>query len=394
MPTTTIDGYVHPGFADVADRLRRMYRRPGSGGGALAVRLRGETVVDVWAGSVDPAGDQPWERDTMAMSFSTTKGVAATVVHRLADRGLLDYDERVAAYWPQFGAAGKHDVTVRQLLSHQAGLHNVRDLVVSTEELLDHVDVEQRLARTAPDPAPGTGPGYHGFTFGWLVAGLARAITGHGMRRLVEDEIVAPLGLDGMAVGVDVGDEAARGRVAPLLFNSLEPVRVLATRGNVLGWTQRLAEAFYIERFGDLLADPTQRILDSEMPAVNGCFTARSLATMYAALANGGTVDGVELLSRLTVHEAGRVVTRRRDYVLGIPMRWRLGYHQAFTAGRSSRRAFGHYGFGGSGAWADPSTGLSVGFVTNRLGSGTTPIADIRLMRLNAMIVSSAWRMG
>lgn len=123
-------------------------------------------------------------------------------------------------------------------------------------------------------------------------------------------------------------------------------------------------------------------MLDVEIPAVNGVFTARDLATMYSALANGGSVDSVELLSRRTAHDIGRVQTRTRDYVLGFNMRWRLGYHQAFTTGRMPRRGFGHFGFGGSGAWADPSTGLSLGFVTNKVGSATTPIGDVRLARL------------
>src|SRR5690606_25831037 len=117
---STIDGYVHPAFADVAERFRRMFRRPGSGGGALAVRMRDEVMVDVWAGFADRHDVEPWTADTMAMSFSTTKGVASTVMHRLADRGELDYDQRVAHYWPEFGAAGKQQVTVRQLMSHQA----------------------------------------------------------------------------------------------------------------------------------------------------------------------------------------------------------------------------------------------------------------------------------
>ena len=134
-------------------------------------------------------------------------------------------------------------------------------------------------------------------------------------------------------------------------------------------------------------------MLFAQMPAVNGVFTARALATMYGALANGGTVDGTELLSRRTVHEAGRVVTRDRDYILGLRMRWRLGYHQAFTGLRSPRRAFGHFGFGGSGGWADPSSGISVGFVTNRLGTATTPMADARLIRLGSLITSAATRL-
>lgn len=388
---SAIDGYVHPAFADVAERFRRMYRRSGSGGGALAVRMRDETMIDVWAGYADRHGVVPWTADTMSMSFSTTKGVASTVMHRLADRGELDYDARVAYYWPAFGVAGKQDVTVRQLMSHQAGLHDITRVLDSVDDLLDHQLLEQRLAAASPDPAPGTRPGYHGFTYGWLLSGLARAITGTDMRDLVQDELAQPLKTDGLHIGVD---DATAARVAPLVFAGWGPVRVLGTQGHRLGWTRRLRGAFYVQDFDELLEDPTGRMLLAQMPAVNGVFTARALATMYGALANGGTVDGIELLSRRTVHEAGRVVTRDRDYVLGLKMRWRLGYHQAFTGARSPRRAFGHFGFGGSGGWADPSSGVSLGFVTNRLGSATTPLADARLVRLGGMVVAAANRVS
>lgn len=387
----TVDGYVHPAFAEVAERFQRLFRKPGSGGGALAIRLRDQQVVDLWAGSIDPEGTQPWREDTMAMSFSTTKGVAATVIHRLADRGLISYDERVATYWPEFGANGKHDITVRQMLSHQAGLHNVRDLLTATDDMLDHRLIEDRLAAAAPSPAPGTGPGYHGFTFGWLASGLARAVTGEDMKDLVTKEVAEPLGTDGINIGLEPEDKT---RVAPLIFGSWGPVRSLGTQGHRTAFTKRVGDAFFVEDFDDLLGDPDQRILEAQMPAVNGTFTARGLARMYGALANGGMVDGVELLSRGTVHELGRVVTRDRDYILAIRMRWRMGYHQAFTGVRSPRQAFGHYGFGGSGGWADPATGLSVGFVTNRLGSATTPIADARLVRLSGLAITAAQRLA
>lgn len=386
-----IDGYVHPAFADVAERFRRMFRRSGSGGGALAVRLRGEPMVDVWAGHADRHGEVPWTADTMAMSFSTTKGVTSTVMHRLADRGELDYDQRVAHYWSDFGAAGKQDITVRQLMSHQAGLHDIESLVDSVDDLLDHELLERRLAAAAPHPAPGTAPGYHGFTYGWLMSGLARSITGMDMHDLVMDEVAGPLKTDGLHIGCD---DQVVARAAPLIFANWGPIRLLGSQGHRSTWTRRLREAFYVEEFDDLLDDPSQRILLAQMPAANGVFTGRALATMYSALANGGTVDDVELLSRRTVHEAGRVVTRDRDYILGLRMRWRLGYHQAFTGARSPRRAFGHFGFGGSGAWADPSTGLSMAFVTNRLGTATTPLADSRMIRLGGMVVSAADRLS
>jgi CubicO group peptidase (beta-lactamase class C family) len=376
----------------VAEQFRRLFRRAGSGGGALAVRVHGEPVVDVWAGSRDLEGREPWEPDTMALSFSTTKGVASTVIHRLIDRGLIDPAATVASYWEDFGANGKDGITVAQLLSHQAGLHDIRHLVNRPTDVLDHRLMERLLAAAAPTVEPGRQSGYHGITFGWLVSGLARAVTGEDMRDLFEAELVQPLGLDGCTLGVDREDEQTAARIAPLHDHGLSLASLLGGPLGGLPLVNRVADALYVQDFDQLLTGDDQPALYAQMPAVNGCFTARSLATIYATLANGGTLDGVRLLDPATVEQAARRVTRGRDYVLGLGMRWRLGYHQAFTSGRGSRTAFGHYGYGGSGGWCDPRSGLAVGFVTNRLGSGTTPVADSRLLRLNARITAAADR--
>jgi CubicO group peptidase (beta-lactamase class C family) len=379
-----VQGHADRRFEPLVRRFHRIFRSARHGGGALAVRWHGEPVVDVWTGFADAHGRERWERDTAAMSFSTTKGVVATVVHRLVDRGVLDYDEPLATWWPVFAEDDKRHLTLRLLLSHQAGLHRVRGLVAGAEDLLDHLSVTDLVAGQSPHRPRGYDSGYHGFTFGWLVAGLVERVTGLSMRDAVKKEIAEPLGLDGLWIGAP---PEVRHRVATL-FPPMPKAFAQDTwgpRAARFAYTRHLADALIIDGFERLLFhDPERRILDTEMPAANGVFTARSLATMYAALADGGSVDGVRLLSPETLREAGRVQVRTRDYVLGLPMRWRLGYHQAFTLGRPAIKAFGHYGYGGSGAWADPETGLSLAFVTNRLGSVTTPIGDVRLPRLSA----------
>src|SRR3982751_14424 len=145
MPTK---GYIAPGFDPVQRALSRIVGRR-SGGAALTVKVRGETLVDLSTGYADRARTRPWTPETLAISFSTTKGVASTVIHRLADRGLISYDEPVAAYWPEFAAGGKEDVTVRHVLTHRAGLSSVRAVAPRGEDLLDHVDLEHRLAARA-----------------------------------------------------------------------------------------------------------------------------------------------------------------------------------------------------------------------------------------------------
>lgn len=376
-----IDGYVHPAFAGLAARFGDDFA-DGSGGASLCVRHHGETVVDVWTGWADRDRSRRWTSDTPAMCFSMTKGFAATVVHRLVDQGLLDVDQTVRSVWPAFGAGGKAQMTVRHVLSHRSGLHDVRRLVDHADDLLDDEGMEARLAAATPHPGLVGRPAYHGLTFGWLCSGIARAVTGRDMRTLFEEEIARPLGVDGIWLG-----RAPEGRpeVAQFVYDedrfSLVGTVVDAAAKRVR-WVGRINGALIVDGFDDLIQTvPDGPLLDAQMAAVTGSFTARGASAMYAALANGGRFRGRELLSRRTVHEAGRVQSRERDAVLGIDMRWRLGYHRTLTLGRRAPRGFGHHGYGGSGAWADPDTGLSLAFVTNRLGSATTPVADGRLLR-------------
>jgi CubicO group peptidase (beta-lactamase class C family) len=380
-----VSGTAAPAFAQVASAFGRLVGR-GPGGGALAVRLRGETVVDLWTGSADRRGARPWTPDTVSISFSTTKGIASTIVHRLADRGELGYDEPVATYWPEFAAGGKERVTVRDLLTHRAGLYDVRAVADHAEELLDHLGMEERLAARAVH-APTERSAYHAITYGWLVAGLARRVTGQGLAALAGSEVAGPLSLTGMHIGVP---EEARELVAEPVGAGLRQARYLArvlapvsTRSPA---TRTWLNALLVPGFHRLFEGDQPPIWSTEMPAVNGVFSARALAGLYGALANGGTDAGATLLSPETTQALGRVHVRTRDAVLGVRMRWRLGYHHAFGTGREAPRAFGHYGYGGSGGWADPDLGLSLGFVTNRVGSVTTPMGDFDLFRLSRLV--------
>ena len=386
-----VRGTTIPEFAPVAETFGRLIGR-GAGGGALVVRMRGETVVDLCAGHADRDGWRPWSPDTLAISFSTTKGVASTVLHRLADRGLWHEDDRVATHWPAFGAGGKGTVTVRELLTHRAGLYSVEAVARRAEDLLDHVLMEDRLAARAVT-APTRRSAYHAITYGWLVSGLVRRLTGRGLAELVRSELAEPLGSDGLHLGAPA---AVRERVAEPVGRALERLgaaaqwlRPLWTRSRV---PRATIEALHVDGFHRLFEGRRPPIWDAEMPAVNGTFSADGLARMYGALANSGTDSGAALLSVQRTHELGRVQLRSPDAVLGLRMRWRLGYHQAFGAGPAAPKAFGHYGFGGSGGWADPELGLSVGFVTNRIGSISTPLGDLTLFRLNRAVRECAAR--
>lgn len=376
-------GSVEPGFERLANEFARLIgnRR----GGALAVYRGEKQLVDVWAGTADRAGRRPWTANTPSLSFSTTKGVTSTVLHVLADRGLIGYDEPVAAFWPEFAARGKGDITVRQLMSHAAALHELRGLVERGTDLLDHVKMSERLAAAPTAWAPGPS-GYHAFTYGWLADGLARSVTGRGVADLLTDEIVTPFGLDGLHIGRPPSPPAVPyGRSVPAFSLAGTVTGPLLSRARV---TKAAYNAFAVPGVQALFEGSDPAIWTTQMPAVNGAFTARGLGRLYAFLANGGEVGGQRLLSPETVHELGRVQIRTNDRVLGIKMRWRLGYHQAFGAG--SHRAFGHFGWGGSGAWADPDSGLSFGFVTNDVRAWTTPIGGLVILRLGRLATTLA----
>jgi CubicO group peptidase (beta-lactamase class C family) len=381
-PARRWGGTVVAGFEPLAEEFRRLMAR-GPRGGALVVRAGGRVLADLRIGWEDRAHQRPWEPETKALGFSATKGLAAMVIHRLADRGLLDYDAPVAAYWPEFAAAGKERITLRELLSHRAGLYDVQAVAGSGSDLLDHLGMERRLAAARPQGPPGR-PGYHAFTFGWLASGLARAVTGKGMAELVRAELAEPLGTSGLQIG-----SGGPRRPAELVGRSLRLYTAFGLAATpLLGWlpvTQAGFRALQAPGFEALCRGSDPAIWRTEMPAINGALSADGLARLYVPLANGGLgPNGGRFLSPDTVERLGKVQTRGVDRVLGVRMRWRLGFHHAFALGRSGPYALGHYGFGGSGGWGDPATGVSFGFVSSHLGNLTTAVGDLGILRLTA----------
>jgi CubicO group peptidase (beta-lactamase class C family) len=387
-----IHGHLHPDFWDVARVLEKQLRGQRRGGAAVCVYHRGEKVVDVWAGTRDSEG-RPWQEDTMSMSFSTTKGVVATALHVLVDRGLADYDDPVAKYWPAFGEAGKHTITIRQLLCHEAGLHGIRSSVDHAERMLDWEYMREVMEELIPAYKPGSRNGYHALTYGWLVGELIQRIAGRSLEQVLREELVEPLELDGVHVGTP---RDQRHRVAGLLASGIQPPEApkpLANMARSLSRTFRLPldpghilEALLPNGIFDVIF--SDRVHDAPMPALNGVFTARSLARIYAALAGGGEIDGVRLLSYNTVRRASTIQNTRIDLVVPIPMRWRLGYHMAGTTRGILPKGFGHFGYGGSGAWADPERNLAVAMVVNRVAG--TPFGDLRMLSLGASALRCA----
>ena len=382
-----LEGTIHPDYAEVASSLRRAIPRTGQGGAAVCVYHRGRCVADLWGGTRDGVGS-PWCEDTVCLSFSTTKGVASTLLHILVDQGRVAYDDPVSKHWPEFGAQGKDSITVRQLLCHEGGLYRIADMVEHPDEMLDWEHMKQVVANAAPVHTPGATHGYHGLTYGWLIGGLIEAIGQRPFQRVLQEELIEPLNLEGMFIGMPV---EAMARRAVLLDVPVEP-----SSPSTDDWRATLRERIEaaltvvgvelpefrasMMPFSEPFDWNDDAVAAAVIPAANGHFTARSLAKMYAMIANGGELDGMRLLSRATVTEIGQVQNRGRDKVLFVPMQWRLGYHRAFVLGTRVPAAFGHYGYGSSGAFCDPSRNLAVAMTVN--SGAASPSAYTRLPRV------------
>jgi CubicO group peptidase (beta-lactamase class C family) len=357
-----VQGAADPRFSCAVRTFAGLFPGPRFGGGALSVYVDGEPVVDVWTGWSDRPGQVGWTADTAAMVFSASKGLASSVLHRLIDRGQLAYDAPIAQYWPEFGANGKSAITVRDMMRHRSGLSHLKG--VSKDELLDHRLMEERLAGASVDRLAGRSA-YHAFTYGWLASGLARAITGMGMRELIRRELAHPLNTDGLHLGRPPAD--APTKVAQIMFPQ-------GTRANPLfdHLAPRLASlpvagglgATYVPGITSLVQGDAP-LLDSEIPSVNAVVTARGLAKMYGALANDGRIDGTQFLSTELVRGLTGEPSLRPDSNMLLPMSFHHGYHGSPVPGLL--RGFGHAGLGGTIGWADPVTRSSFGFVHNRL---------------------------
>src|SRR5689334_17044202 len=356
-----VHGAADPHFACAVRSFASTFHGSRFGGGAFAVYLDGEPVVDVWTGYADRRGRVPWTADSASMVFSATKGMAATVIHRLVDRGLIAYDAPVAQYWPEFGCNGKADITVRQLMRHQAGLSALRG--ASKEDLLDHELMERRLAAARPGYSFGRSA-YHALTYGWLLSGLARAVTGKGMRQLIREELAEPPETDGLPLGRPPAEAPTRAAqiIMPQsafqnpVFNAVAPM--IAAIPQAAGFSSMYFPGVKAVAQGDI------PLLDAEIPAANGVATARGLARMYAAIANGGRIEGTQFLSPEVAAGLNGRRSLRPDGNLVIPLAFHLGYHRLPM---EVVPGFGHVGLGGSVGWADPEHGLAIGFVHNRL---------------------------
>lgn len=366
QPAPPVHGHCDARFPAVRAAFEENLRDRGELGAAVTVVLDGETVVDLWGGWADAARTRPWERETLVNVWSTSKGPTSLCAHILADRGLLDFDAPVAAYWPEFAAAGKESVLVRHLLSHRAGLAGLRE-PHSLDQLCDWELTVERLAAQEPWWEPGSRSGYHALTFGHLVGEVVRRVSGLLPGAFLEREVTGPLGID-FTIGLP---EKETGRLAELVqppaassseqaavFAQLAPVAVAALANPLVGATEA----------------NTPRWRAAEIPAAGGHGTARAVAALYGIFAGRGSYGSRQVLSPEAAERVREGQGSCRDLVLGAGFEhetevglglWLSGPNGSYGP---NPRAFGHDGFGGSCGLADPEAGLSLGYVMNRMG--------------------------
>ncbi|MFF4424228.1 serine hydrolase domain-containing protein [Streptomyces sp. NPDC001549] len=375
-----VHGTVTEGFEPVRDAFVRNFEVLGDRGAAVAVYRDGRKVVDLWGGTRDAEGTEPWTEDTAQIVRSATKGVAAAVPLLLHQRGLLDLDAPVGSYWPEFKTGGKERILVRDVLAHRAGIPAL-DRGLSAAEAADGVSGARAVAAQQPFWEPGTGHGYHAQTYSWLVSELVLRATGRTVGSVLAEEIAEPLGLE-FWIGLPETEAHRVGRVAPV--EPPESAGMLRTRPR-----RNVSEAYAdpdsltrrafaaIEPLPDE-NDPAYRA--AELPASNGIGTARALARFYGA-AIGVVEDGARIFTPATTALAAREHSAGPDRVLVVNTRFGAGYMLHGPASPLlSPASFGHPGRGGSLAFADPEAGIGFGYVTNALAKSVT--ADPRAQAL------------
>ncbi|QIS02663.1 serine hydrolase [Nocardia brasiliensis] len=390
--TPTIHGEVASGFGPVADAFRRNFAQHGEIGAAVAVYAGDRPVVDLWAGHRDRCRTLPWERDTIVPVFSSTKGLAAFTVATAVSKGLLDYEEPVATYWPEFAAHGKAAVTVRQLIDHQAGLSGL-DPIVRLPQLADLDRLATILAAQKPAWRPGTRHGYHAITLGLYQGELLRRVDPRGrtLGQIFAEDLAKPLGLDFfIGLPAEHGLERVATMAATRGLDALRYERDIPLRiGAQLAAKRGLAySALSNPRVGAPARATRREFLEVEMPGSNGVGNARALAKIYGAAAGRTGALPIEdaLLDRLAAPDTAEDVPPG-DLVLHLKTRYHLGFRKSACEFRfgSDKRAYGTTGLGGSFGFADPTTGLGFGYTMNRLGLAV--LDDVRSRNLRRALL-------
>ncbi len=378
-----IDGFVSAPFEPVRKAFIANFTDDIELGASLAIYLEGEQVVHLWAGHTEPEKENLWADDTLANVWSIGKGVSGLCAAKAVDMGLLDYDANVVSYWPEFGVHGKEEVTVSQLLSHQAGVPGTR-IPSAFRDLFDWQTMTDRYAATEPFWQPGTASGYHVFSFGFLAGELVRRTSGKSIGTFLRDEIAGPLDAE-FYFGLP---EALEPRVS-LIYGKPPMAGQAEKSGAELPSPDLDLNNMHIAGYQNppvmVHEMNTRDWRAAEIPAINGQATADGVARLYAMLERGGTLEGTKIMSPETIAAAATEQRAGTDLILRKYRRWGRGFclndQKLFGP---NPEAFGHAGNGNCLGFADPKSGIAVGYVLNRLGmrDGT----DLRSRKLLATL--------
>lgn len=374
MSSVKINGFVDDRFAAVKDAFESNFTSGQENGASFCMTVDGKTVVDIWAGHADEGQTKPWERDSIVNVYSTTKTMTALTALYLADKGALDFAAPVAKYWPEFAANGKADVTVAHLMSHSAGLSGWKEPLVR-EDLYDWEKATSLLAAQAPYWKPGTAPGYHAMTQGYLVGEVIRRVAGETVGTVFRKQIAEPLGAD-FHIGLPSTEDH---RVA-----ELTPPPPSGTLGN--GTTDQLVANMSNNPPLNPLDTRTRAWRGAEIPAAGGTGNARSVALVQSLMANGGAMGGKQILSEAGVRKALELQIEGTDLILGIPVRYGMGF--GLSGGMipfPNPNSIYWGGYGGSLVVSDMDARATYAYVMNRMAPTTT--GD---MRAFAMLMA-AW---
>ena len=361
----SVQGFAQDRFAAVKEVLAANLASGADIGASFCATIDGETVVDIWGGHADPEQTRPWQADTIINVYSTTKTMTALTALLLADRGEIDFTKPVAHYWPEFAANGKAGVTVAHLMSHSAGLSGWKE-PLQKSDFYDWDKCTSLLAAQAPFWEPGTQPGYHAVTQGYLVGEVVRRVTGKSLGTVFREEIAAPMGAD-FHIGLDASEDH---RVADLL--PPPPNAAIGSSG-----TSDLVKNMAMNPGIDVLETRTRDWRGAEIPAAGGTGNARSVAEIHTILANGGMAKGKRFLSEAGCRKLLECQVEGTDLILGIPVRFGLGFGLSGGMTPLPNDLCCYWGgYGGSIIIIDMQNRATYSYVMNKM-EGTTS-GDVR----------------
>ncbi len=358
---TDVQGFVRSGFEPVRDVFAANLASGADVGASFCATKDGETIADLWGGYADAGKTRPWERDTIVNVYSTTKTMTALTALLLADRGLLDFDAPVARYWPEFAANGKAGIKVSHLMSHSSGLSGWAEKITK-HDLYDWEKMTSLLAAQAPFWEPGTAPGYHAITQGYLVGEVVRRVTGKSLGTVFHEEIAGPLDAD-FWIGLPASEDA---RVAELI-----PPPPGSAIGD--GEMSELLRNMSTNPGIDVSETKTRAWRGAEIPAAGGTGNARAIAEIHAILANGGVAKGKRFMSEAGCRKALELQIEGTDKIMGVPARFGLGFGlPGGLVPLPHPNSLFWGGYGGSLAVIDMDARTTFGFAMNKMVGTTT----------------------